>query len=580
MTRRWLPGATQVVVVALLLGIPAGVLLGAARSLPYLETDDVLVPLFADAMGQCVVCALLALALWNWLRGVVGDVPSSLLAFGPLALLLALELRECTPRASGPLGGAVLFALLALLVLALHAGLSRWWRDAQGAARLAPLLSLALVPVVLQGLSGRRDPGPDVVVILIDILGADRLGCYGYQRPTSPHIDRFAREAVLFENAISSATFTKTSVASLFTALYPFRHGVYEGTLRKGEVFESDVLARSDRTLAEDLSALGLHTVAWVENGQLRGYMGFDQGFDLYRDQPGDAETIGSEFSAWRRAWAGRTRYFAYLHLLDLHGPYDPGPSFQGRFGPETEATQGLDHESWRVFKRDVNDGELQLTDADLEALSARHDEKLLEVDAQVGRILDDLRASGRWDDTLVVITSDHGEAFGEHGFIAHSKPPYDELVRVPLLVKLPGSRAGGRRVSDMVGLVDVAPTLVELLGGEPRRDVDGRSFAAALEADGDALEPRTHFMEHHAFVGVRTERWKYIRRGGRSSELYDLSADPGEQEECSAQYPDVAARFRAACEGALEQRALRTQGERVDVDPETLEQLKGLGYL
>ena len=227
------------------------------------------------------------------------------------------------------------------------------------------------------------------------------------------------------------------------------------------------------------------------------------------------------------------------------------------------------------------------VSEEEIETLRALYDEQLSHVDAAVGEVLDRLRREGRYDDTLVVLTSDHGDAFLEHGFLAHSTTPYEELVRVPLIVKLPGGRHAGARVSEPVRLVDVLPTILDLLGRQVPRGVDGCSLVPLL----DGREPMpagcdtavveiAEDPERYPTVAIRTARWKYVHREGGPDELYDLEADPGERRNLleEAVPPSVAEDLRRRALAVVASRP--EAGGRVELDAATVEELKGLGYL
>jgi arylsulfatase A-like enzyme len=590
------PGfATRALVLALVAAVPYTWL----RASPYAALRDVLLPLTASCLLTTLWVAPLFLLAWlvlfELLRRALSPALSARLAaavaLAAPAAWFALQVnRNVLPDLMEPrslIGNGVLLAALALAWELVSRALLAW--RTKGEARSRPrarwvALTGAAVVAALVLAAGRlpqRDPGPDVLFILIDVARADHLGCYGYERPTSPNIDRLAEDAILFENAISPSTYTKTSVASLFTGLNAHRHGVYLGTFGKdAETVESDVLMDDFTTLAEAMFALGLNTAAWVQNGQLRGFLGYAQGFSLFHDQPGYVDTITEQYVDWHDEWSARLRSFTYLHVIDLHAPYKPPPPFLGTFEPPDEISPRMSHGSWYDFKEQVLAGEVVLTEAEVDGFEARYDELIMVVDHWIGRIVEHLKASGRYDDTLIVITGDHGEGFWEHGFISHSTTPFEELVHVPLIVKLPRSAGAGARVVRMVGVVDLMPTLLELVGGPVPEGLDGQSFLPLLLDPEREVDPRWLYMEVWGIVGVRTERWKYIQRPGQDPELYDLSADPGELTNCIADHADVAEQLAAAVSRAAEIRASGRAAERVVLDEDTVESLEALGYL
>ncbi|MBZ0113753.1 MAG: sulfatase-like hydrolase/transferase [Thermoanaerobaculia bacterium] len=459
--------------------------------------------------------------------------------------------------------------------------------------------SLSLV-LVLLGLRftvfgpGQEKARDDVLILLVDALRADRLGAYGYSRETSPAIDRLAADGVRFESAIAASTFTKSSVASLFTGQYPYEHGVYWGVWNDPSGgAHSDVLPDSAVTLAEAFRHRGYLTEAWVQNSHLLAAFGFDQGFVRYRDQQGHAQRINRLFRRFLDRGGNRYPYLAYLHYIDLHAPYRPPAAYRRLFGASGQGYRGIDTEKWGQYLADVRSGTVKVEAERLEEFGNLYDAQIRAVDDEIGALLEDLRKRGRYDDTLIVLTADHGDAFGEHGVISHSTGPYDELVRVPWIVKLPGNRMAGHVVSDQVSLVDVFPTLLDAVGINDVTAVSGCSrfpeLRGASRPAGEcdvAISEIAEVEGAEATLGLRTERWKYLRFDGGREELYDLQSDPGEQRNLLLEIPDVlelsdfqvVVDFRRRAEEILAAR--NTSRGRVEVDALTLEELRSLGYV
>lgn len=437
---------------------------------------------------------------------------------------------------------------------------------------------------------------PNLVVIVLDALRADHLGLYGYGRDTSPALDAFARDAVVFEQAISQSTFTKASIASLFTGRAPYEHGVYWGDRRDaGGALTSDALADRETTLAEALRTRDYLTAAWVQNSHLRPHMGFAQGFVDYRDQQGDAERIDRRFLAWLATPARLERFFVYLHYIDLHDPYRPEPPYDTVFGGSGvgAAYEGIDLDAWGAYLAGVRSGEIEVPRERVEAFRALYDGQIRYLDERVGRVFDELRERGLYDDSVIVVTSDHGDAFMEHGFVSHSATPYDELARVPLLIKLPESRHAGRRVERQVRLIDVAPTLLDLAGAPRPRRMSGCSLVPLLEGRPDewarerpecSIAPIeiAEVEGEPPTLGLRAGGYKYIA-GPAGEELYHLESDPGEQrnllEEGDFAAEAELAAFRGLAERIAEQRA-RAEAGSVELDAQTIRELRGLGYI
>jgi arylsulfatase A-like enzyme len=463
---------------------------------------------------------------------------------------------------------------------------------------LVPVLAVAGAAALFYGavgfaLAGREPaPGrPDVLLLLVDALRPDRLGAYGHDRETSPAIDALVADGILFRDAIAQSTFTKSSVASLLTGRYPYQHGVYWGSRTDDPelpgAVTSDLLPAEERTLAEALRPAGYLTAAWVQNSHLRDFMGFAQGFVEYHDQQGGIERIHRRFLSWLRGPGGRYPYFAYLHYIDLHDPYLPEPPYDGLFGRGADVYEGIDLAEWGAYLEAVREGRETLTPAQVAQLKALYDGQIRYVDDSVARLLDALRREGRYDDTLIVLTSDHGDAFNEHGFISHSTTPYEELVRVPLVVKLPGNRHAGAKVADQARLVDVMPTLLDLLGLPAPPEMAGCSLRPLWEGGPEEERPSgcgeavIEIAEEGAYpvVAVRAGGFKYIHHQHAEDELYDLSSDSGEARNLiGAGLPQEEALRERALEVVAAREAL--SGESIELDEKTIRELKALGYL
>jgi len=299
---------------------------------------------------------------------------------------------------------------------------------------------------------------PNVVLVCIDTLRADHLGCYGYERDTTPAIDRLAAESTVFADACAASSWTRPSVPSLLTGTYPLQHGLYglEGKL-------THALSDASVTLAEVFRDHGWRTAAVVCNPQLDLGNGFEQGFEDYRDDSGDAAEIERRAQTWLDSLDGEDPFFLYLHFLDAHWPYPIPDAYATRFGGSS-LPELWGAEPGRV--RDaINEGDRQSTRAELDRLRALYDGGIRYVDDQLALLFASLEERGLADDTIVCIVSDHGEEFMEHGRIGHGHGLQENLLRVPWILHVPGRR--GRRVEHPVGLVDVFPTLLAAAGVE-----------------------------------------------------------------------------------------------------------------
>ena len=353
---------------------------------------------------------------------------------------------------------------------------------------------------------------PNVIVVCIDSLRADRLAPYGGADTNTRTFDAIAAEGVVFENAFSVASWTKPSVASLLTGLYPSQHG-----LIAGHGTRADLLPDATTTLAETLHEAGYRTAAFVDNIHLqRAQSALDQGFEVYAEELGSAREIINGFAAWVAREEPRP-FFAYLHVLDPHWPYTPLPPPAGRAlaaGVALRRSQwDLTGSRWPLLRNAVNEHGLRLTREEIAAVTALYDGEIYDVDAALASLLELLRARGLLARTLLVVTADHGEGLLDHGRLDHGYGPYDELLRIPLLLRFPDGAEAGRRVSQPVQIVDVAPTIVEYAGIRMPA-LGGRSLLAAV-AGRDADEVVVIAEEVHGamtMTALRTARYKYLR--------------------------------------------------------------------
>ena len=374
--------------------------------------------------------------------------------------------------------------------------------------RVAKRSFAALIFIASFGLGCAEERRPNVLVILIDALRADRLGCYGYPRSTSPNIDAFAAESVVFDHAYAQSPWTKPSIPTLFTSLYPVQHGVYEGEAHaRGGALESDVLSQSHSTLAESFRDSGYDTVAFVNNAHLDAAYGLAQGFDTYDHGPATAQTINAKFIEFLSEDRERP-FFAYLHYLDAHWPFQPDEPFRARFRSSTRPSV-FDRESWSGLRKRINDGTIQLSPADLERLQNLHDAGIAEMDHNIGMLLRSMRERGLLDETIVLLTSDHGEELMDHGRIGHGGTLYREVIDIPLMIRLPDGARAGRR-DGVARLIDVFPTLAALAGIKPPAGLEGRNLFASETAVPEIVAETRHKQTYR--VSLRRGDWKYVR--------------------------------------------------------------------
>jgi arylsulfatase A-like enzyme len=446
-------------------------------------------------------------------------------------------------------------------------------------------------PPELAAFEGR----PPVVVYLMDTLRADKLGAYGSDQGLTPEIDAFASNATVFDHAIAQAPWTKPSVASIFTGVFARAHRI---------VTMAGVLPDSALTLAELFLAHGYSTGAVVTNGLVDADFGFDQGFDSFirergrapdvegltgfrADKPAiDSDVAQARVWPWLDARTEGEPFLLYVHVLDPHTPHFPPEPFKSRFVPELDRVDLGSMESVRALDAMGNEGRLPdaRTRAQLETL---YDAEVAHNDHQFGLFLDELRARGLYEGSLIVLVSDHGEAFWEHGRRGHGKTLHEELLRVPLVVKAPGQQRG-RRVAALAQHVDLLPTLADYAGFAVPEGLHGTSLRPLIEL-GDAaregLEPVIGVSASSFGTAIREGRYKVVKR--RSAHhplaLYDLEDDPGETRNLAARRP-ILARYLLE---EVARREARTPAPMLDSAPreraiseEKAEELRALGYI
>lgn len=409
----------------------------------------------------------------------------------------------------------------------------------------------------------------NVLFVLIDTLRADRLGAYGYHRETSPNIDALAADGLRFSKHLSQSSWTKCSMASLWTGSYPQRTGV----TRSAQVISDDV-----RMPAEILKEAGYRTFAIWRNGWIRPAFGFDQGFEVYhspraspipasvrRERPAasvvgtDQDTVHSAIEFLRTH--ANERWFLYLHLMDVH--------------------QYVYDEDTALFGTSYSD---------------IYDNSIRWVDRVLASLIRQLDARGLRDRTVIVLAADHGEAFGEHGREGHARDVYGEVTTTPLIVSFPFRLEPGLVVGTTTENVDLWPTLLDLLGLPHLDDADGRSrkpeILAAAAGSPPPPEQGTRFAHIDQNWGrssrdpspmVSVSEWPYRLfrwEGDVEPQLYDISQDPAEQVDLREDRPEIAARLLKLVDDYLETPPASWAGTgEVEIDPQELEQLRALGY-
>jgi arylsulfatase len=431
-----------------------------------------------------------------------------------------------------------------------------------------------------------------IILYVLDALRADHLGCYGYGRNTSPHIDAIARDGVVFENCFTATTWTRPVAASLLTGVYPAVHGTRS---------RYDSFATPLTRLPEALKKGGYRTAAFSTMGNVSADIGFNRGFDVYHDLFAEPSLLArrQKLDAAREGLL-QTSYQEMVlplaedindYLLNWLAVNETADTFNFIWSIETHEPYRAPEPFRRFAATPLRPGEGESDDiraagpADRQRLRDLYDDEIFYNDHCLGELVTQLQQAGLYDDTLLVITGDHGEAFYEHGVYTHGHTPYDELIHVPLIIKFPENWYAGRRIPALVELVDIFPTLVATAGLNlievGGTSVQGHNLLPLMEGTQTAVRPYTYsdtqsLAVHNHYLSIRNQKWKYIQvkrpqrnirtlfqtakhiiergllldvlrrrqhfqrnRRGADEYLFDLTADPQEQQNLAATEPE-----------------------------------------
>lgn len=428
---------------------------------------------------------------------------------------------------------------------------------------------------------------PNIILLSVDSMAARHLGCYGYGRKTSPVMDRLAASGVLFENVIAQTNWTKPSLASLHTSLYPSVHK----TDSRGETGDrvdeqarnrANILDARFRTMAQEFKDGGYVTAGISNGGYTHSFFGFSKGFDYYENEGGGMKSCSYRMLQWLLNNSG-VPFFAWIHAWDIHFPYMDRPPYNRMFTSK-RAEIVLD----AATRYRVNQGERRLAPAELGFLEGMYDGAIKYVDDLIEQFVKELECLGLLDNTILAITADHGEAFLEHGFVEHTECLYGEVLQVPLILIGRGMEAG-HRISPQVRLIDVMPTLLEFAGLSPQADIQGVSLlpwvSGVVRND---LVAASETERGGGQVAISDGRYKLIhhRVDGRN-ELYDLSADPKEKRDVSRSDPENLAKMHDLLDSWEREAKFRAAqywsdgaAENAEMSVEVVGRLKDLGYL
>ncbi len=443
--------------------------------------------------------------------------------------------------------------------------------------------------------SARPAQRPNIIICILDALRRDHVTAYGYARDTTANVGRFAQEGVAYDNAYVAGAWTRASVASLLTGGYPSLHHAK---------WMTDALPPENVLFSEVAQANGYYTCALALNGNLAPVFGFDQGWDDYEFLIDEA--LKTHATRLKRMLSSATSthkpVFLFVHAVEPHGPYEPPGPYVLRYDPDY---RGLADGTLEQMAG-ILDGRYVATPRDFEHLMAMYDAYVRVGDEGFGRLVALLKSLGMYDNSIIIFTSDHGEAFWEHQSLQHGKVVYQEEVRVPLIVRWPRATDAGKREGQVVSLIDVFPSLCAYLGVKPKLPypVAGRSFIlpSSLSRGGTArrllyFEQGPGVFPQHERAGALLDgRWKLVYNPARKTprnlpapplELYDLQGDPAERRDLADAHPVMAGYLASALtsfwhEQERYSRAVLTRQARKQKGlPEEVKQnLRALGYL
>jgi arylsulfatase A-like enzyme len=437
----------------------------------------------------------------------------------------------------------------------------------------------------------------NIIIVLVDTLRADKLDAYkAGSRVKTPGLSTFLESAAVMLNARTPENWTKPSVASLLSSLLPWQHNAFTGEA---------VVPSSVELLPELLRDRGYYTGAFIANGYVSDKFGFKQGWNTYRNYIREGRrTIAQEVAADVVEWLDERPkdkpFLLYMHTIDPHVPYKPPKSFLDLYDPAPYAGP-VDFSKTNELLEKIKIGSLKLNERDKVRLEALYDGEISYHDVHFAATLRALQERGLAEETAIVVTADHGEEFWDHGSVGHGHSVYDELLRVPMIVRIPGLTEGKQRLPDAVSLVDVMPTLLDAVGQEKPDHLVGESFYRELQGQGASV-PRANvsgFMQSWRTLGIGS--LKLIQRAPENMWLYDVQQDPGEKRDVAKERP-IALRYARGLLGVTitESQNGKTYGsadaaakpkgdvkkqrehkeEKTNIDPETEAQLRALGYV
>lgn len=432
----------------------------------------------------------------------------------------------------------------------------------------------------------KKYKGYNIIMISINNIGTEHMSLYGYKRKTTPNLDKWSEGALVFEGAFSPSSWTLPVATAIFTSLYPYSHKVMDR-------YHGNLLDKDIKTLPQALRDFGYKTAAFTGGLDYKNIFGHMQGFEVMdnNDNFSKFEVTLPEAKKWLAENSGK-KFFLFIHGYDAHSPFEPPKQFEGKFSNPKDKKITIDHrftlrgfrnseqeytayylkhdDPVRAKMRLPQEKEVKLTQDDIDYLRDLYDEEVMSVDAEVGKFLNTL-SKKVLAKTIIIVFSEHGEMFAKHGRFGRAGAIrgtfYDEVIHVPLMIKVPQIR--GRRIKGLVGLIDIMPTILDILGVPYSQKIQGKSLLPLINEDGllnDYIyggtiynqgrpEPHLYYTVESSSEYIRDDKWKFLHEknftkddsnsGGKSAdkeifELYNIEKDPGEYVNLADKYPQI----------------------------------------
>jgi arylsulfatase A-like enzyme len=432
----------------------------------------------------------------------------------------------------------------------------------------------------------RQSQPANILLITVDTLRADFLGCYGNPQVKTPTIDSLAKQGVLFSTAVCEMSTTTPSHASILTSLTPRVHGILTNSWK---------LSDTITTLPEILKLNEYTTGGFVSVRHLERKLGFAQGFDHFDDNFPGLQRNATQVTNVALDWVSKNqnkKWFIWLHYFDPHTPYEPPEPFKQLY-PAVNNGSKLFGSFSQISA--MEEKKLTPTPKDIERLQALYSGEISYVDSELGRLFDVLNKMGLTKKTIIILLADHGESFDHDIYANHDQVLYESSVRIPLIIIAPKQIPQGKRIDTLVQSIDIMPTILELLKLKPDTFMQGKSLLGLIRGKKPAPEPtvvieRRYYqnqqdcLRRHIPVGaryaIRTQNWKYIWSEFAPLELYNLGQDPGETNNLIKTQPEIKNKLHQYFDQWLNENNKLRKWAYQKIDEQTAEQLKSLGYI